>query len=82
MTVHYTGWLPRALRRGYVNKGGGTGITGPQGRSAKRSRIGNAQDRAIYKNPRVAKMFPDKYAALCRKSDRIFGIRRGIVENA
>lgn len=69
----YTGWRPRAMREGRRSSEGSNGMQ----REAKRSRLGNAQDRAIYtsakgyKNPR--------YAALCAIADGLHGIRRAVI---
>jgi len=67
---HYSGWRPRAMRAARRSSEGSKGMQ----REAKRSRLGNAQDRAIYKSAKGYKN--PRYGDLCRRADDIHGIRR------
>lgn len=59
----YSGWSPRSMR-----SGGGSTETGPQ-REAKRSRLGNSKQRAIYKSAKGH--LHNEYSALCKRADKI-----------
>ena len=49
-------------------------------RDAKRSRLGNRYDRALYVSARSAKANPARYAQLCRVADNLNGIARKATE--
>ena len=60
----YSGWRPYLMRRGrgkYDNKD----------RNAKRSRLGNRHDRALYKSSHALTQNPTRYASLCVKACRL-----------
>lgn len=66
---HYSGWRPRSMRQGKSKH--------ESDRGTKRSRLGNARDRALYKSPRAQRSNPEAYARLCRVADGLNG-RKGV----
>lgn len=60
----YSGWRPRSLR---LSKGSSEAES--PGRRQKRSRLGNAQDRAIYTSAKGYKN--SKYPVLCARADQL-----------
>lgn len=62
----YTGWRPFSLRAGRHRHEGDRG--------SKRSRLGNAADRALYKSAKGHKQAA-RYAELCKVADQLNGNR-------
>lgn len=61
----YMGWRPRSMRFGNSRHEGERG--------AKRERLGNAQDRALYKSAHAPRTNPARYAQLCSIADGLNG---------
>jgi hypothetical protein len=75
---HYTGWLPRNLRRGYpeAQRNGSTGgAHAGKNRRLSKTRI----ERHIYCSPHGHRTHPDIYNRMCRVSDKLNNIKR--IEN-
>lgn len=64
----YTGWTPRSMRMGRNR-------SETSDRSAKRSRLGNARDRFLYKSAKGWKSNPTRYGQLCVVANHLHGIR-------
>lgn len=67
----YTGWRPRSMRR--KGKGKTVAVGDANSRKAKRTRLGNAKQRYLYKSAKGHK-HPD-YSRLCRVADKLNGKR-------
>lgn len=69
---HYSGWRPRSMRRGYVERKSNNAGAGANSRDSKRNRVlGNRRNRAIYKHAHGYKH--KDYASLCRRVDAAHG---------
>lgn len=76
---HYTGWLPRYMRRGYseARRNGSGGAT----KGSKATRLSKTKtDRHIYCSPHGYRSHPDIYRRMCERSDKLNGIRRQNVQ--
>ncbi len=51
-------------------------VGGGQDKEAKRSRLGNRRQRALYKHAKGKTLTTGEYERLCQKADSINGIRR------
>ena len=60
---HYSGWKPRSLRNSKASSETG------EKRGAKRSRLGNAKQRAIYIHAKAYKH--PEYSTLCVRADKL-----------
>jgi hypothetical protein len=72
---HYTGWLPRYMRKGYPEsrRNGSEGSAhGGKNRRLSKTRV----ERHIYCSAHGHRTHPDVYARMCRVSDRLNGIKR------
>lgn len=67
----YTGWRPRSMRLGRSSS-----ERGGMQRDAKRSRLGSADDRALYVNCKAHLSNPTRYMQLCKQADSLNGIIR------
>lgn len=65
----YSGWRPRSMRLG-KNR------SETSDRSAKRSRLGNARDRFLYKSVGGKWSNPSLYKKLCQRVDGLHGKSR------